>query len=229
MPSRDSGRSPTGNRPPLQTRSAGRGAGHRERSPRWLIPSACRARSRGTDKTLSFETGKLAPQCQGAVVATIGGTTVLATANAAKDVREGIDFFPLTVDVEERAYAAGKIPGSFFRREGRPTEDAILTCRLTDRPLRPSFPEGFRNETQVVITVIGADQENPHDVLVDQRRLGGADDLAASRSTARSAPSASPTARTASGSRTRPTTRATPARSSSSSPGVSSTTATSPS
>ena len=80
-------------------------------------------------------------------------------------MREGIDFFPLTVDVEERAYAAGKIPGSFFRREGRPTEQAILTCRLIDRPLRPSFPDGFRNETQVVITVIGADQENPHDVL----------------------------------------------------------------
>ena len=90
---------------------------------------------------------------------------MLATANAANGVREGIDFFPLTVDVEERAYAAGKIPGSFFRREGRPTEQAILTCRLIDRPLRPSFPEGYRNETQVVITVIGADQENPHDVL----------------------------------------------------------------
>ena len=119
----------------------------------------------GTDKTLTFETGKLAPQSQGAVVATIGDTTVLTTANAARDIRPGIDFFPLTVDVEERAYAAGKIPGSFFRREGRPTEDAILTCRLTDRPLRPSFAEGFRNETQVVTTVIGADQENPHDVL----------------------------------------------------------------
>ena len=90
---------------------------------------------------------------------------MLTTANAADDVRPGIDFFPLTVDVEERAYAAGKIPGSFFRREGRPTEDAILTCRLTDRPLRPSFPKGFRNETQVVTTVLGADQENPHDVL----------------------------------------------------------------
>ena len=90
---------------------------------------------------------------------------MLTTANAAHDVRPGIDFFPLTVDVEERAYAAGKIPGSFFRREGRPTEDAILTCRLTDRPLRPSFADGFRNETQVVTTVIGADQENPHDVL----------------------------------------------------------------
>ncbi len=101
----------------------------------------------------------------GAVVASLGGTKVLTTANAAKQVREGMDFFPLTVDVEERAYAAGKIPGSFFRREGRPTEDAILTCRLTDRPLRPSFGEGFRNETQVVTTVIGADQQNQHDVL----------------------------------------------------------------
>ena len=119
----------------------------------------------GTDKTLSFETGWFAPQSQGAVVATIGRTKVLTTANAAKDVRPGIDFFPLTVDVEERAYAAGKIPGSFFRREGRPTEEAILTCRLTDRPLRPSFPEGFRNEVQIVTTVLGADQVNPHDVL----------------------------------------------------------------
>src|SRR3954467_11652485 len=119
----------------------------------------------GTDKVLSLETGKLAQQSQGAVLATIGRTTVLATANAAKDVRPGMDFFPLTVDVEERAYAAGKIPGSFFRREGRPTEAAILTCRLIDRPLRPPFPDDFRNETQVVITVIGADQENPHDVL----------------------------------------------------------------
>ena len=119
----------------------------------------------GTDKTISFETGKLAQQSQGAVLASIGRTTVLATANAAKDVRPGMDFFPLTVDVEERAYAAGKIPGSFFRREGRPTEAAILTCRLTDRPLRPCFPDGFRNETQVVLTILGADQENPHDVL----------------------------------------------------------------
>ncbi|MFW2333662.1 polyribonucleotide nucleotidyltransferase [Ilumatobacter sp.] len=119
----------------------------------------------GTDKTLTFETGRFAPQSQGAVVASIAGTQVLTTANAAKHLRPGMDFFPLTVDVEERAYAAGKIPGSFFRREGRPTEEAILTCRLTDRPLRPSFADGFRNETQIVTTVIGADQENPHDVL----------------------------------------------------------------
>jgi len=119
----------------------------------------------GTDRTLSFETGKFAPQSQGAVVATIGETRVLTTANAARDVRPRVDFFPLTVDVEERSYAAGKIPGSFFRREGRRTEDAILTCRLTDRPLRPAFPDGFRNEVQVVSTVLGVDMANPHDVL----------------------------------------------------------------
>ncbi len=119
----------------------------------------------GTTKTLTFEAGVLAPQSQGAVVARIGDTVVLATANAASSVREGIDFFPLTVDVEEKMYAAGKIPGSFFRREGRPADTAILTARLIDRPLRPSFADGYRNETQVVITVLGADQENPHDVL----------------------------------------------------------------
>src|SRR5439155_9786213 len=109
--------------------------------------------------------GKLATQSQGAVVGRIGDTVVLVTANADKGVREGIDFFPLTVDIEERMYAAGKIPGSFFRREGRPTDQAILTCRLIDRPLRPSFAEGYRNETQVVGTILGADQENPYDVV----------------------------------------------------------------
>src|SRR3954464_168945 len=119
----------------------------------------------GTDKSLSFETGLLAPQSQGAVVGRIGETMVLVTANAAKGVRESIDFFPLTVDIEERMYAAGKIPGSFFRREGRPTDQAILTCRLIDRPLRPSFADGYRNETQVVGTILGADQENPHDIV----------------------------------------------------------------
>jgi polyribonucleotide nucleotidyltransferase len=119
----------------------------------------------GTNKTLTFETGLLATQSQGAVVGRLGDTMVLATANATSGVREGIDFFPLTVDVEERMYAAGKIPGSFFRREGRPADTAILTARLIDRPLRPSFADGYRNETQVVITVLGADQENPHDVV----------------------------------------------------------------
>jgi len=119
----------------------------------------------GSSKTLTFETGVLAQQSQGAVVGRIGDTVVLATANAASGVREGIDFFPLTVDVEERMYAAGKIPGSFFRREGRPADTAILTARLIDRPLRPSFADGYRNETQVVLTILGADLENPHDVL----------------------------------------------------------------
>jgi polyribonucleotide nucleotidyltransferase len=119
----------------------------------------------GTEKALSFQTGLLAPQSQGAVVGRMGDTVVLATANAAPGIREGIDFFPLTVDVEERMYAAGKIPGSFFRREGRPADTAILTARLIDRPLRPSFAEGYRNETQVVVTVLGADLVNPHDVV----------------------------------------------------------------
>jgi polyribonucleotide nucleotidyltransferase len=119
----------------------------------------------GTEKTLSFETGKLAQNSQGAVIARIGDTVVMCTANASKGVREGTDFFPLTVNVEERAYAAGKIPGSFFRREGRPSDAAILTCRLIDRPLRPNFPEGFRNDVDVVATILGNDQENPHDVL----------------------------------------------------------------
>jgi polyribonucleotide nucleotidyltransferase len=112
---------------------------------------------------MSFETGRLAQLAHGAVVVQLGDTTVLSTVVTSKP-REGIDFFPLTVDVEERMYAAGKIPGSFFRREGRPGEQAILTCRLTDRPLRPSFPEGFRNEVQIISTILGVDLENPHDV-----------------------------------------------------------------
>ena len=118
-----------------------------------------------SDKVLSLETGKLAGLADGAVLARLGNTEVLVTATASKSVRDGIDFFPLTVDIEERAYAAGKIPGSFFRREGRASDAAILTCRLIDRPLRPSFPEGFRNEVHVVGTVVAADQHNPHDVL----------------------------------------------------------------
>jgi len=119
----------------------------------------------GTEKTISFETGRLAGLAGGAVLARLGDTTVLVTATGAKSARPGADFFPLTVDIEERMYAAGKIPGSFFRREGRASETAILTCRLIDRPLRPMFPEGFRNEVHIVGTVTGADLENPHDVL----------------------------------------------------------------
>ena len=119
----------------------------------------------GTDKTLSFEAGRLAQLADGAVVARIGDTMLLATVTAARTVREGMDFFPLTVDIEERSYAAGKIPGAFFRREGKPSDQAVLICRLIDRPLRPSFPKGFRNEVQVVGTIFSADQENPHDIL----------------------------------------------------------------
>ncbi len=117
------------------------------------------------DRTISLSTGKFAPQAGGAVTARVGDTEVLVTATANADLREGADFFPLTVDVEERMYAAGRIPGSFFRREGRATEKAILTCRLIDRPLRPSFPDWFRNETQVVSTILSVDMENPYDVL----------------------------------------------------------------
>jgi polyribonucleotide nucleotidyltransferase len=112
---------------------------------------------------MTFEAGKLARLADGAVTTRIGETTVLSTVCTTKP-REGIDFFPLTVDVEERMYAAGKIPGSFFRREGRPGEHAILTARLTDRPLRPSFPDDFRNEVQVIATILGVDLENPHDI-----------------------------------------------------------------
>ena len=119
----------------------------------------------GTDRSMSLEAGKLAQLADGAVLARIGDTVLLATAVAARSVREGTDFFPLTVDIEERTYAAGKIPGSFFRREGKSSDQAILTCRLIDRPLRPSFPDGFRNEVHVVGTIVGADQVNPHDVL----------------------------------------------------------------
>ena len=119
----------------------------------------------GTEKTISFETGRLAGLAGGAVLSQLGQSTVLMTATGSKSARSGADFFPLTVDIEERMYAAGKIPGSFFRREGRASESAILTCRLIDRPLRPMFPEGFRNEVHIVGTVMGADMENPHDVL----------------------------------------------------------------
>jgi polyribonucleotide nucleotidyltransferase len=112
---------------------------------------------------LTMQTGKLAKLADGAVVVTYGQTQVLATCVRSKP-REGIDFFPLTIDVEERAYAAGKIPGSFFRREGRPGETAILTARLIDRPLRPTFKEGFRDEVQVVVTVLSVDMENPYDI-----------------------------------------------------------------
>jgi polyribonucleotide nucleotidyltransferase len=113
----------------------------------------------------SLEAGKLAEQADGAVIVRYGDSVVLATAVASKNPREGVDFFPLTIDYEERMYAAGKIPGGFIKRESRPSEAAILAMRLTDRPLRPLFPKGFRNDVQVVLTVLSADQENDPDIL----------------------------------------------------------------
>ena len=116
-------------------------------------------------KPFTFETGKYAKQAGGAVTVQYGDTVVFAAATVAKTIRTGIDFFPLTVDFEERLYAAGKIPGSFPRREGRPSEEGILTARLTDRPIRPLFPKGFRNDVQIVVSAWSADQENDYDVL----------------------------------------------------------------
>ena len=111
-------------------------------------------------RTLTIETGRLAEQADGAVTVRYGDTVLLATVVGAKEAREGVDFFPLTVDYEERMYSAGKIPGSFFKREGRPTTTAILTARLTDRPLRPLFPKSYRNEVQVIITTFAIDMIN---------------------------------------------------------------------
>ncbi len=117
-------------------------------------------------RTVRFETGRLARQAAGSVAAYLDDDTMLLSATTAgKHPKEQFDFFPLTVDVEERMYAAGRIPGSFFRREGRPSEDAILTCRLIDRPLRPTFAKGLRNEVQVVITVLGLHPEDLYDVV----------------------------------------------------------------
>jgi polyribonucleotide nucleotidyltransferase len=117
-------------------------------------------------RTVRFETGRLARQATGAVVAHLDDETMLLSATtAAKQPKDQFDFFPLTVDVEERMYAAGRIPGSFFRREGRPSTDAILTCRLIDRPLRPCFEDGLRNEVQVVVTVLSLNPADPYDVL----------------------------------------------------------------
>ncbi len=119
----------------------------------------------GGKRVLRLETGRLAKQAAGAVTIYLGDTMVLSATTASKRPKDNLDFFPLTVDVEERMYAAGKIPGSFFRREGRPSEDAILTCRLTDRPLRPSFTKGLRNEVQVVSTILALEPTHLYDVL----------------------------------------------------------------
>src|SRR5215208_4464486 len=116
-------------------------------------------------RKLVLETGKIARQADGAVVATYGESKVLATVVAAKEPREGIDFLPLTVDYQEKFYAAGRIPGGYFKREGRPTEKETLVSRLIDRPIRPLFAEGWRNETQVIVTTLSHDLENDPDIL----------------------------------------------------------------
>src|SRR5246127_4747186 len=116
-------------------------------------------------KRISFETGKLAKQAHGSVVVRMGDNVILATATANPEPREGIDFFPLTVDYREYTYAGGRIPGGFIKREGRPSEKEILTSRQIDRPIRPLFPETFRNETQVIALVFSADKENDPDVI----------------------------------------------------------------
>src|SRR5665213_3631745 len=116
-------------------------------------------------KRLVFGAGRMAKQASGAALVSTGETVVLATAVASPDPREGIDFFPLTVDYREYTYAGGRIPGGFIKREGRPSEREILVCRQIDRPVRPLFPKGFRNETQVIVLVLSADKENYPDIL----------------------------------------------------------------
>ena len=116
-------------------------------------------------KTLIIETGLLAKQADGSAVVRYGDTVVLATAVAAKEAKKDLDFFPLTIDYQEKAYAAGKIPGGFFKREGRPTEKEVLTSRLIDRPIRPLFPDGFHSETQGIVSVLSYGDENIADVL----------------------------------------------------------------
>jgi polyribonucleotide nucleotidyltransferase len=116
-------------------------------------------------KKLTLESGKIARQADGAVTATMGGTTVLCTVVGAQKPKEGVDFFPLTVNYQEKTYAAGKIPGGFFKREGRPSEKETLVSRLIDRPIRPLFPEGYACETQVVATVLSHDLENDPDIV----------------------------------------------------------------
>jgi polyribonucleotide nucleotidyltransferase len=111
------------------------------------------------ERELSIEIGKLAKQADGAAVVRYGDTVVLVTACSAKQPREGLDFFPLTVDYRENFYAAGKIPGGFFKREGKPSEREVLTSRMIDRPIRPLFPEGYQNETQVIALVLSADTD----------------------------------------------------------------------
>src|SRR5215471_12196619 len=154
--------------PERYQRKAGRGTSVKEVSPVEGVHTAEAVIDNGQFGmvTIKFETGRLARLAAGSAVVYLDGETmVLSATTAGKSPREGYDFFPLTVDVEERMYAAGRIPGSFFRREGRPSEDAILTCRLIDRPLRPSFVKGLRNEVQVVETIMALHPEHLYDVI----------------------------------------------------------------
>ena len=117
------------------------------------------------DRELTVETGKVAKQADGSVVIKYGETMVLVSAVSTRTPKEGLDFFPLTVEYREAGYSAGRIPGNYFRREGRPNEKEVLTCRLIDRPVRPLFPDGYRYETQIVGSVISSDSENDPDVI----------------------------------------------------------------
>ena len=129
------------------------------------MPETQRVEIEWGGRKLSLETGRVARQADAAVLAQYGETAVLATVVAEKTARPGIDFFPLTVNYQERTYAAGKIPGGFFKREGRPSEKETLTSRLIDRPIRPLFVEGFKYETQVIVTVLSHDMENDPDIV----------------------------------------------------------------
>src|ERR1051326_7013919 len=154
--------------PERYRRKAGRGTSVKEVSPVEGVHTAEVVIDNGQfgSVTIKFETGRLARLAAGSAVVYLDGETmILSATTAGKHPKEGLDFFPLTVDVEERMYAAGRIPGSFFRREGRPSEDAILTCRLIDRPLRPSFVKGLRNEIQVVCTVLALHPDHLYDVI----------------------------------------------------------------
>ena len=162
-------------------------------------------------REITFETGKLAKQADGAVVVRSGDTMILATAVGRQEARPDADFFPLTIDVEEKMYAAGKIPGGFFKREGKASERATLTARMIDRPIRPLWPKGFRNEVQVICTVLSADMIHGHDVLCINGASAALAHLVAAVSRAGREPFASPGS-TASSSSTRPSRRPTRTR-----------------
>src|SRR3712207_3942496 len=129
------------------------------------LPNVIRVQTEIAGRTLSIQTGLVAQQADGAAVVRYGDSTVLTTVVGEREANASVGFFPLTVEYEERMYAAGKIPGGFIKREGRPTEAATLAARLTDRPIRPLFPKGYKSEVQVITTVMSADQENDPDLL----------------------------------------------------------------